>query len=101
MRSLCPEKTENNNFSNRLWKLLVWVAESMVFLLAGITITLSLFIDQWLAILIGIAAVILSRVTIILGVFPFFFFLPGVEIVTLRQQMILAGAEYEEPLHLR
>ena len=73
----------------------------MVFLLAGITITLSLFIDQWLAILIGIAAVILSRVTIILGVFPFFFFLPGVEIVTLRQQMILAGAEYEEPLHLR
>lgn len=48
-----------------------------------------MFIDQWLAILIGIAAVIFSRIVIVFGTFPFLSLIPGVEAVTLKQQTIL------------
>lgn len=87
--SLCSGKLEENNFASQLWQLLAKIAESMIFLLAGITITLSMFVDQWLAILIGIAAVIFARAAIILGVFPFLSLMPGIEPVSLKQQTIL------------
>lgn len=87
--SLCAGKLEENNFANQLWQLLAKIAESMIFLLAGITITLSMFVDQWLAILIGIAAVMFARVAVIFGVFPFLSLIPGIEPVSLKQQTIL------------
>ena len=77
------------SFASQLWSLLAKIAESLIFLLAGITITLSMFVDQLLAILIGIAAVIFSRIVIIFGAFPFLSLLPGIETVSLKQQTIL------------
>jgi CPA1 family monovalent cation:H+ antiporter len=87
--SLNTERLTNNSFANQFWSLLSRIAESLIFLLAGITITLSMFIDQWLAILIGIVAVIFSRVVIVFGTFPFLSLIPGVEAVSLKQQTIL------------
>ena len=87
--SLCSEQFQENTFISNVWQLLGKFTESMIFLLAGVTITLSMFIDQWLAILIGIAAVILSRTVMILGTFPLIALIPGVEPVTLKHQKIL------------
>jgi CPA1 family monovalent cation:H+ antiporter len=43
------------------WKQLGWIANSALFLLAGATITLSMFEQRWLAMLLGIAAALLTR----------------------------------------
>jgi len=83
------EKLSESSFANQLWSLLAKIAESLIFILAGITITLGMFVDQWLAILIGIAAVIFARVVIIFGTFPLLSLLPGIQAVNLQQQGIL------------
>ena len=80
---------DHDSFCHRLWQLLNKLAESMIFLLAGITVTLAMFIDQWLAIVIGIVAVTLARFAVIFGSFPLLALLPGVEPVPFRQQAIL------------
>lgn len=85
----CVDKLEGDTFFVQLWQLLAKVAESMIFLLAGITITLNMFLDQCLAILIGIVAVILARLIIIMGSFPFISLIPGVEPVSLKHQTVL------------
>jgi len=43
------------------WKQLGWIANSALFLLAGATITLPMFEQRWLAMLLGIAATLLTR----------------------------------------
>ncbi|MBL1141235.1 MAG: sodium:proton antiporter [Proteobacteria bacterium] len=87
--SLLQEYFSEKSFISQLWLLLAKMAESIIFLLAGITITLSMFVDQWLAILIGIVAVIFSRVVIIFGTFPFLSLMPGIQSISLKQQTIL------------
>ncbi len=77
-------------FTDNLWNFLVNIAESMIFLLAGITVTLSMFTNQWLAIALGIMAVIIARVAIIFGAFPLLPLLPGVAAVPLKHQVVLA-----------
>ncbi len=44
------------------WEQLGWISASTLFLLAGATFTLAMFEQRWLAMLIGIAAVLLARV---------------------------------------
>jgi CPA1 family monovalent cation:H+ antiporter len=72
-----------------LWRFSVSIAESMIFLLAGVSITLSLFIDQWLAIIIGIAAISISRVVMIFSAFPLIAYIPGVESFSFKEQSVL------------
>jgi len=43
------------------WEQLGWVANSALFLLAGVTITLAMFEQRWLAMLLGIGAVLVTR----------------------------------------
>jgi len=43
------------------WNQLGWIANSALFLLSGATITLLMFEERWLAMLIGIGAAILTR----------------------------------------
>lgn len=82
-------KFSETSFASQIWSLLAKIAESLIFILAGVTITLSMFVDQWLSILIGIAAVIFARIVIIFGTFPFLSLLPGIQPVSLQQQTIL------------
>ena len=67
-----------------------YIAESTIFLLAGITITLSMFTEQWLAIVIGIIAVVIARIVMVFGTFPILRIVPGVDAVPLKQQVVLA-----------
>ena len=80
---------KENHFIDEFWSFASYVAEALIFLLAGITITLNMFVDQWLAIIIGIAAVILARIAVIFGFFPLVNLLPGVEPITFRHQSVL------------
>lgn len=43
------------------WSLIAFVAMSAIYLLAGVTITLDMFSDQWLAMLIAIISVLIAR----------------------------------------
>ena len=80
----------NDDFANKFWGLLGYIAESTIFLLAGITITLSMFTEQWLAIVIGIIAVVIARIVMVFGTFPILRIVPGVDAVPLKQQVVLA-----------
>jgi len=80
-------KTE---MTEMFWDFLAYIAEAMIFLLAGITITLSMFTDRWLAIVIGIIAILIARIIMIFGTFPILKILPGIDAVPLKQQVVLA-----------
>jgi CPA1 family monovalent cation:H+ antiporter len=47
------------------WEQLGWVANSALFLLAGVTITVSMFEERWLAMLLGIGAVLVTRLLVV------------------------------------
>ena len=81
---------EENHFVDEFWGVAAYIAEALIFILAGVTITLAMFTDQWLAILIGIAAVITARLVVIFGLFPVISILPKVEPVPVKQQIVLA-----------
>ena len=84
-------KTEiNDEFTEKFWGLLGHMAESTIFLLAGITITLLMFTEQWLAMLIGIIATVIARIVVVFGLFPILNIVPGVEAVPVKQQVVLA-----------
>ncbi len=80
----------HNDFAEKFWGLLGHIAESTIFLLAGITITLSMFTEQWLAIVIGIIAVVIARIMMVFGTFPILQLIPGIDAVPLKQQTVLA-----------
>lgn len=70
---------QRGSFVDRLWSFSAYLAEALVFLLMGVTVTLDMFESHWLAMLIGIAAALLARAV---GVFGGAFAinrLPGVE----------------------
>lgn len=52
---------DTRRFVVHLWEFTGYVAGSMIFLLGGVTVTLLMFREQWLAMLIGIAAATAAR----------------------------------------
>ena len=58
----------NNDY---LWDVIGHVANAIVFLIMGVTITLSMFEERWLAMLIAIAAVLVARVISTYGTMGF------------------------------
>lgn len=66
---------ELRRFLHELWDFIGYIANSMIMLLAGVTVTGVMFQEQWRAMLIGIAAVIVARVMSVrvnLGLFDLF-----------------------------
>lgn len=61
---------KQNPFFKKLWSFSAHTAHAVIFLLVGMTITLAMFRDRWLAMLIAIAAVIIARAAGILLFFP-------------------------------
>ena len=57
---------EQSGFEQELWEFNAYVANALVFLFMGVTVTLGMFEERWLAMLIGVAGVLLART---LGVF--------------------------------
>ncbi|PHS24856.1 MAG: sodium:proton antiporter [Methylophaga sp.] len=80
---------EKRSFVDDFWSFNVYVAEAIMFLLMGVTITLGMFSDNWLAMLIGIAAVLIARAIGIFGGAPLISSLPGVERISMGYQQVM------------
>jgi len=80
---------QSQKFVDDYWQFTASVAEKLVFLLAGVTITLSMFTNQWLAMLIGIAACLVARILVIFGSFPLLNLASKADPIPLKQQLVL------------
>ena len=72
------------------WRFIVHLCESLIFLMGGVTITAGMFINQWLAILIAIFAILAARFLILFLPFAVFCRLPRQQKLGCRQQCLLA-----------
>lgn len=81
--------THAHSFADEYWEFTVSVAGNLIFLMAGVTITFSMFTERWAAMLIGVASYLCARTTIILGVFPVLNLLPAMTPLPFRQQIFL------------
>ena len=59
-----------DHFVDEFWRLMATLAESMLFLMLGLSISIDMFSERYLAILIGIGAVILARIAGLTLVMP-------------------------------
>lgn len=80
---------ERGTFVDNFWDFNLYIAEALVFLLMGVTITLGMFEERWLAMLIGIVAIIMARAVGVFGTAPLLNRLPGVTRVSFPYQKIL------------
>ncbi|HPE80878.1 MAG TPA: cation:proton antiporter, partial [Gammaproteobacteria bacterium] len=71
------------------WSFNVYVAEALVFLLMGVTVTLGMFEERWLAMLIGIVAILVARAVGVFGTAPLINRLPWVERIPMDFQQVL------------
>ncbi len=65
---------EDRVFVHYWWEVISFFANAMIFILLGVTITTSMFTERWLAMLIAIAAVLLTRAIAVFGLLPAFSF---------------------------
>jgi CPA1 family monovalent cation:H+ antiporter len=89
---LCAElrKTPGRDtFAGELWRFVGHAAGALVFILAGVSITLDMFRDQWLAMAIGIGAVLTARVVIVFGLLGPLSRLPRMQPLSWRHQVVL------------
>lgn len=80
---------QRGTFIDTFWRFNAYVAEAMVFLLMGVTVTLGMFSERWLAMLIGIAAILIARAAVVFGGAPLLRFIPGCEPVPFAYRQIL------------
>ncbi|MEN8108893.1 MAG: cation:proton antiporter [Pseudomonadota bacterium] len=88
-RSSSHTASADGDFVEQLWAFNAWVANALVFLLMGVTITLGMFIDRWLAMLIGIAAIIIARAIGVFGFVPLLTRLTPVEPIPKAWQTLM------------
>jgi CPA1 family monovalent cation:H+ antiporter len=77
------------SFSSHLWELNGYIANVIVFVLMGVTITLEMFQEQWFAMLIGIAAATISRAIVIYGFTPIVNIIPGQKDIPFSYQNVM------------
>jgi CPA1 family monovalent cation:H+ antiporter len=65
-------------FLGELWTFNAYVANALIFLLMGVTVTVGMFEERWLAMLIGVGAVLAARAVGVFGILPLVSGLPGV-----------------------
>jgi CPA1 family monovalent cation:H+ antiporter len=63
-------EAKDGNFLARLWELSAFAANALLFVLMGVTITVEMFEHRWLAMAIGIAAVLVARAAGIFALMP-------------------------------
>jgi len=83
------ERVEASAFVEKLWEFNAYIANILIFLLVGITITTAMFTSHWLAMLIGIFAVLIARAIGIFFILPLVCKLPTVEPISRGYQAII------------
>jgi len=88
-RHFLNSSKKKETFSSHLWELNGYIANVIVFVLMGVTITLDMFKDQWFAMLLGIGAASISRAIVIYGFIPLVNALPKQEKIPLNYQNVM------------
>ncbi|MDX2456211.1 MAG: sodium:proton antiporter [Gammaproteobacteria bacterium] len=88
-RSQHAAPATNTGFEQKLWEFNAYVANVLVFLIMGVTITLGMFEERWLAMLIGIAGVLLARAVGILTGVPLLNSLTPIEPISRPFQIVM------------
>lgn len=83
------QEEKSETFSSHLWELNGYIANVIVFVLMGVTITIDMFIDQWLAMLLGIIAATISRAGVIYSFTPIINQLPKQEKIPFSYQNVM------------
>ncbi len=78
------KQAQQNAFMGELWEFNAFIANATIFLLVGMTVTVDMFQDQWVAMLVGVAAVLISRAIGIFGVIPWLRFFPGIDAIGIK-----------------
>ena len=81
---------QGQTFINELWELIAYITNALIFLLAGSTITWLMFTSNWLAMIIGIAAILIVRVLAIYGLLSIVSLIPKTEKLSSPQNHIMA-----------
>jgi len=76
-------------FAEHFWELNAYIANAVLFILVGVTITISMFTGQWLAMLIGVLAATFARAMVVYGCVPLFTSLPMIEKVDLATKNVM------------
>jgi len=82
-------KDSDSGFVQELWEFNSYVANALVFLLMGVTVTLGMFEERWLAMLIGIAGVLIARAAGIFTCVPLLNRVTPIEPIDRPSQVIL------------
>jgi CPA1 family monovalent cation:H+ antiporter len=62
----------DKEFIDYWWHVIGYFSNSMLFILLGVTVTVQMFTDRWLAMIIAIGAVLLVRLISVFGLLPLF-----------------------------
>lgn len=79
----------SGTFVTELWEFNAFVASMLVFLLMGVTVTLAMFEERWLAMLIGIAGVLVARALGIFTCVPLLNRLTPIESISWPYQVVM------------
>jgi len=79
---------EDRDYIHYWWEVITFFANAMIFILLGVTITLNMFEERWLAMLIAIGAALLTRAIAVFSLLPLFTF-KSKQPVSLPTQKIL------------
>ena len=60
----------DDGFAGEVWELCAYGSNALLFVLAGVTITWQMFSTHWLAMLIGISAITVTRGLLVYGLLP-------------------------------
>ncbi|WP_162846808.1 cation:proton antiporter [Marinicella litoralis] len=78
-------------FIHYWWEVISFFANAMIFILLGVTITLSMFEERWLAMLIAIGAVLLTRAIAVFSLLPLFTFKSSHPVSPATQKILFWG----------
>ena len=85
------EKESPDAGNNYLWDVLSHVANVCVFLVVGAVITLEMFQQRWLAMLIAIVAILVARAISVYGLLTFFTLFKGLKVSLSTQTVMVWG----------
>jgi CPA1 family monovalent cation:H+ antiporter len=88
-RHLTEVTHKKEKFSSHLWELNGYIANVIVFVLMGVTITIDMFKEQWLAMLLGIGAATISRAVVVYGFTPMVNIFPKQERISFAYQNVM------------
>lgn len=91
MSQAIAARTPRDSGLDYFWSALSYVANGSVFLLMGVTITVTMFTERWLAMLIAIGAVLIARMLATYGGLTAINLLPGDRVPGNYQTVIVWG----------